>query len=85
MKYCSMLVFTLVIILLYLGLVVSSPILALKKIRSIQPALSGNTLYVSGSGPGNYTRIQDAIDNTSDRDTVYVYHGTYVENLIINT
>jgi len=33
----------------------------------------GNILYVGGSGPGNYTKIQDAIDNASDGDTVFVY------------
>jgi parallel beta-helix repeat protein len=47
----------------------------------------GNTLYVGGSGPGNYTKIQDAIDNASDGDTVFVYDDSspYVENLEINT
>ncbi len=39
--------------------------------------LSGKTLYVGGSGEGNYTRIQDAIDNASDGDTVFVYNGFY--------
>jgi nitrous oxidase accessory protein len=34
-------------------------------------------LYVGGSGPGNYTNIQEAIDNATDGDTVFVYHGTY--------
>ncbi len=34
---------------------------------------SGNTLYVGGDGPGNYTKIQDAINNASDGDTVFVY------------
>jgi hypothetical protein len=44
----------------------------------------GNWLYVGGSGPGNYTRIQDAIDNASDGDTVYVYAGIYLGNIVIN-
>ncbi len=45
----------------------------------------GNWLYVGGAGPGNHTRIQDAIDNASTGDTIYVYHGTYHEALIIDT
>jgi len=46
----------------------------------------GNTLYVGGSGEGNYTKIQDAIDDASDRDTVFVYDDSspYYENIIIN-
>lgn len=39
--------------------------------------LSSKTLYVGGSGPGNYTKIQDAIDNASTGDTVFVYTGIY--------
>ncbi|MCD6573643.1 MAG: right-handed parallel beta-helix repeat-containing protein, partial [Thermoplasmata archaeon] len=50
-----------------------------------QPALTGgNTLYVGGSGLNNYTSIQDAIDNASDGDTIYVYSGIYYENVVIN-
>jgi len=47
----------------------------------------GNTLYVGGSGPGNYSKIQDAIDNASKGDTVYVYHDSspYREFIIIQT
>jgi len=43
------------------------------------------TLYVGGNGPGNYTKIQDAIDNATEGDTVYVYSGFYAENIIIRT
>ena len=52
--------------------------------RYQQSVSMGNTLYVGGSGPGNYTRIQDAIDNASYGDTVFVYSGVYNENLILD-
>lgn len=42
-----------------------------------QANLDGSTLYVGGSGPNNYTKIQDAIENASDGDTIYVYPGEY--------
>ncbi|MBN1860461.1 MAG: right-handed parallel beta-helix repeat-containing protein [Candidatus Thermoplasmatota archaeon] len=60
------------------------------------PAIAQNTekqsesrgawLYVGGSGPGNYTRIQDAINNASDGDTVFVYDDSspYIGNIIVN-
>jgi parallel beta-helix repeat protein len=43
----------------------------------------GSTLYVGGIGPGNFTSIQDAIDRSSNGYTVFVYNGTYYENIII--
>ena len=43
------------------------------------------TLYVGGDGPENYSKIQDAIDNASNRDTIYVYSGIYYEQLSINS
>lgn len=52
--------------------------------RISEPSFVGNTFYVGGNGPGNYTRIRDAIDNASDGDTVFVYNGHYFENITIN-
>jgi len=43
-----------------------------------------NTLYVGGSGPGNYSSIQSAINDASDGDIVFVYAGIYYENILID-
>jgi len=46
---------------------------------------NGNWLYVGGSGPGNYTFIQSAIDAAYSGDTVFVYDDSspYYENIVI--
>jgi parallel beta-helix repeat protein len=47
----------------------------------------GQTLYVGGSGPGNYSHIQDAVDNASEGDMVFVFDDSapYVESVVVNT
>lgn len=45
---------------------------------------NGKILYVGGSGPNNYTKIQDAIDDASDGDMIIVYSGIYHENVVID-
>lgn len=72
------------IILLFIGLSISSST-GFNTEKLVQPFSSGNTLYVGGSGPGNYTKIQDAIDEASDGDTVFVYNDSspYYESLLI--
>ena len=49
-------------------------------------SFDSNTLYVGGSGEGNYTKIQDAIDDASDGDTVFVYDDSspYYESIYVN-
>jgi nitrous oxidase accessory protein NosD len=49
--------------------------------------ITGETLYVGGSGPGNYSHIQEAVDNATDGDTVYVYDDAspYYEHVVVNT
>lgn len=42
-----------------------------------------NTHFVGGSGEGNFSTIQDAIDYASSGDSIFVYPGTYYERLII--
>lgn len=44
----------------------------------------GTTFYVGGLGPQNYTTVQEAVDNANPEDMVYIYEGTYFENIIIN-
>jgi hypothetical protein len=47
---------------------------------------SAKTWYVDDKvGPMvNFSKIQEAVDVASDGDTIYVYTGTYDENLVIN-
>jgi parallel beta-helix repeat protein len=47
-------------------------------------AKENNFFYVGGIGNGNYTNIQDAIDESRNDDTIFVYNGIYNENLVIN-
>lgn len=73
------------IILLFLGASVVSGFHS--NSPSSTSVLNRGWLYVGGSGPGNYTRIQDAIDDSHDGDTVFVYDDSspYYESLFINT
>ena len=52
----------------------------------VKPSVRGSTLYVGGNGTGNYTKIQDAIENSSIGDTVFVYDDSspYFENIVVN-
>jgi len=65
------------ILILFFGLCVNSSIGTILEKEPICPIKNGNTLYVGGTGPGNYSTIQEAIDAASDGDTIFIYSGIY--------
>lgn len=76
----------LVIILLFLGasILPSMGKTTLKKQGSMIYVARGDILFVGGDGPGNFSNIQEAIDAAKNGDSVYVYNGTYYEDIIID-
>ena len=48
------------------------------------PFTKAEILYVDDSGGAKYTKIQDAINSSKDGDIIYVYNGTYYENVVVN-
>lgn len=47
---------------------------------------TGTMLYVGGSGPGNYSSIQSALNDANDGDTIFIYDDSspYNERFTIN-
>jgi parallel beta-helix repeat protein len=46
--------------------------------------VENSIIYVSNSDFGNFSTIQEAIDATEPYDTIYVFNGTYSENIVID-
>ncbi len=42
-----------------------------------------STITVDDSGGADYTTIQDAVDFAADYDEIYIYNGTYYENIVL--
>jgi parallel beta-helix repeat protein len=42
------------------------------------------TWTVDDDGPADFHTIQEAINAASDEDTIFVYNGTYYENVVVN-
>jgi parallel beta-helix repeat protein len=75
-------IFGILIILIGISFIPLNQGMTLKEM--FYPIPSRNILYVGGGGPGNYSTIQDAVSNTSEGDTVFVYSGTYYEYIFID-
>ena len=72
-------------IIIVVQLLILTPTSSIATSERYQQSVSmGNTLYVGGSGPNNYTHIQEAINDASDGDTIFVYNGVYYENVVVN-
>lgn len=65
---------TIIIILIFLIITVTSDNIQAKN----------STIVVDSAGNGDYTTIQQAIDQAETGDTIYIKEGTYKENLVIN-
>jgi len=71
LKICNLfIVFILILSYLFLG--------------SNCKAESSKMIFVGGTESGNYSSIQDAVNDAFNGDTIYVYNGTYHEYIVIN-
>jgi hypothetical protein len=55
-------------------------LLALSLLSLVPPSTLADTITV----PGDYTSIQEAVDNVADGDVITVAPGTYIENIVID-
>ena len=47
-------------------------------------SISGTVRHVGGSGPGNYTGIGEALNDSEEGDTLVVHSGEYAESILVN-
>jgi len=61
-----------IIVFILLITTATLPAILTIRIEKISPSIfrNGNTLYVGGSGPGNYSNIQDVIDNAGNEESI---------------
>jgi parallel beta-helix repeat protein len=62
---------------IFLGLII---VISLMPMTRFALVFGARTISV----PTDFPKIQDAINNAADGDTVFVYFGTYAENVVVN-
>ncbi len=70
------------ILFIIVCLLFASPLINLE--TSVKASPTTRTWTVDDNGPADFDNIQEAINNASSGDTVFVYVGTYYENVVIN-
>ncbi len=73
----------LITFIIFLPWIIGNPANAVCLQSGFSSLSGGNWLYVGGSGPGNYSTIEAALENASNGDTIFVYHGIYNESVTI--
>jgi CTP synthase (UTP-ammonia lyase) len=74
-------IISLILLLFYLLIITTSTVLSEETTIYVDDVIGDDGI---DNPSENYTSIQEAIDNASDGETIYVYNGTYVENISIN-
>ena len=79
---------SIVLILLLMFTSISAAVSFSSVDQSSQELLRGSfekkTWYVDDNGTADFTTVQEAVDAASPGDTIYVYSGLYIENIIVN-
>ncbi|MDD2666889.1 MAG: NosD domain-containing protein [Methanocellales archaeon] len=58
--------------------------LAIALLLLASPAQASTTWYVDDDGGADFTTIQDAVNASTEGDTIIVRDGTYYENVVVN-
>lgn len=64
-----------IVLMLVVSIVITIPFI---------PPVRARTWTVDDDGPADFSTIQEAINATSDGDTIFVKNGTYHENVVVN-